>query len=150
MGGGIASGSNMQRLNPLSSTEAKLVASDDFLSKILWVQNFLQHQGIILKRNTLLQDNKSAILMEMKGRKVLGKWSRAINVRYFAIKDACNRGELDVEYCPTDEMLGDVLTKPLQGSKFVKFRNAIMGCSDAECINHKLLCERRMANRPNG
>ena len=29
--------------------------------------------------------------------------------------------------CPTDEMIGDFMTKPLQGSKFMKFRKIIMG-----------------------
>lgn len=37
MGGGITSSSNRQHLNTRSSTEAELEASDDFLSKILWV-----------------------------------------------------------------------------------------------------------------
>jgi len=32
-----------------------------------------------------------------------------------------------VIYCPTDEMIGDFMTKPLQGKKFLNFREAIMG-----------------------
>jgi hypothetical protein len=36
------------------------------------------------------------------------------------------RGELRVEYCPTNEMHGDFFTKPLQGSKFRKFRQFIL------------------------
>ena len=65
--------------------------------------------------------------METKGREVLGKRSRAINKRYFAIKDACDKGELDVEYCPTDNLVGNFLTKPLQGGKFLKFRDLLLG-----------------------
>jgi hypothetical protein len=34
---------------------------------------------------------------------------------------------LVVEYCPTDDMTGDFHTKPLQGEKFLRFRNAIRG-----------------------
>ena len=34
--------------------------------------------------------------------------------------------ELMVEYCPTKEMLADMFTKPLQGSAFRKFRDAVM------------------------
>ena len=103
------------------------MASDDFLTKILWLKKILQHEGVTLAKNTLLQDNISAILLEKKGRAAAGKWSRAIDIRYFAIKDSVDKGELDIEYCPTDEMLGDFLTKPLQGEKFWKFRKLILG-----------------------
>ena len=65
--------------------------------------------------------------METKNREVLGKWSRAINIRYFAIKDACDRGELQVDYCPTDDLMGDFLTKPLQGGKLLKFMELLLG-----------------------
>ena len=57
----------------------------------------------------------------------MGKQSRALNVRYFFISDQVNQGNLNVQYCPTDEMIGDFMTKPLQGSKFMKFRKIIMG-----------------------
>ena len=34
-------------------------------------------------------------------------------------------------YCPTGEMLADLLTKPLQGSQFKHFRDAILNVQDA-------------------
>ena len=42
------------------------------------------------------------------------------------IKDRVDKKELSLEYCPTDEMIADFLTKPLQGEKFRKFRKLIM------------------------
>ena len=45
---------------------------------------------------------------------------------YFWIKDRVGEGELQVEYKPTEEMVADVLTKPLQGDKFVKMRNLLL------------------------
>ena len=79
-GGGMASGSIKQKLNKRLLTEAELVASDDFLAKIVWVKLFLYEQGIDLKKNILFQDNKSANLLEKKGRAAAGKRSRAINI----------------------------------------------------------------------
>ena len=73
VGGTIASTSTKQKLNTRSSTEAELVATDDVLSKILWVRLFLGDQGIPLKENLLAQDNKSAILLEENGRASAGK-----------------------------------------------------------------------------
>ena len=114
-GVGMASGSQKQHLNSRSSTEAELVGADDFLSQILWTQRFLQQQDIPMKQNILYQDNQSTILLETKGRSSLGKWSRAINIRFFAIKDSCEKGELEILFCPTDGTIADFHTKPLQG-----------------------------------
>jgi hypothetical protein len=50
-----------------------------------------------------------------------------INIRFFFIKDRITAGDLELQYCPTDQMVGDFFTKPLQGKKFVQFRNIIMG-----------------------
>ena len=44
----------------------------------------------------------------------------------FFISDQVNQGNLNVQYCPMDEMIGDFMTKPLQGSKFLKFWKAIL------------------------
>ena len=85
-----------------------------------------------------MQDNQSAILLKTKGRLSLGKRSRAINVRYFAIKDSLDRGDIEIQHCPTEEMVGDFQTKPLQGMKFKKFRNLILGTSlDSTCVESK-------------
>ena len=38
-----------------------------------------------------------------------------------------DKGEVTIEYCPTEDMLADFFTKPLQGALFRKFRAVIMG-----------------------
>ena len=35
--------------------------------------------------------------------------------------DQLEKGNLTVEYCPTDKMTGDYMTKPLTGAKFIEF-----------------------------
>ena len=110
-----------------SSTTAELVGADDASTLILWTKLFLEHQGYSIDMNILYQDNNSAILLENNGRKSIGKQSRALNVRYFFLTDQVQQGNLVIKYCPTDIMLGDYMTKPLQGAKFVQFRKAIMG-----------------------
>ena len=40
-------------------------------------------------------------------------------------------------YCPTEEMIADFFTKPLQGAQFVKFRDAALSIdakNDAEYV----------------
>ena len=70
-GGAIASSSNNQKLNTRSSTEAELVASDNFLPKILWTGKFMVAQGCELSL-MLYQDNETAMILEKKGQKHFG------------------------------------------------------------------------------
>ena len=125
--GAVATVSRKQKLNTKSSTEAELVGADDISSLILWTQLFMDAQGYPIAKNILYQDNKSAILLEQNGKQSSSKRTRHLNIRYFFLTDQYERGNISIEYCPTDEMVGDYMTKPLQGSKFTKFRRAIMG-----------------------
>jgi len=93
---------------------------------VLWTRLFMEEQGIEIKRNVLYQDNKSMMLLEKNG-KSSSKRTCALDIQYFFITDQISRNTMDVEYCPTTEMIGDFLTKPLQGKLFAKFKKAIMG-----------------------
>ena len=124
--GAIVSISKKQKLNTKSSTEAELVGADEVLNDVLWMRNFLVAQGYPSEQTVLCQDNTSAILLEKNGRESAGKRSHHVDIRYFFIKDCIDKGKLNVEYCPTNEMVADFFTKPLQGIKFNKFRKAIM------------------------
>ena len=125
--GAVQAMSRKQKLNTRSSTEAELVGADDAATMILWTGLFMQEQGYTLEKNILFQDNKSAILLETNGKRSAGKRSRAINIRYFFLTDQVEKGNLIIEYCPTDMMWADYMTKPLQGEKFRKFRDDILG-----------------------
>ena len=131
MGSGAAQVmSRKQKLVSRSSTEAELIAVDDVITMVLWTKLFLESQGYPIEKNILYQDNMSAILLETNGRKSAGKRSRALNIRYFFIADQVELGNVQIEHCPTDEMIGDFMTKPLQGEKFRKFRDLILGEQD--------------------
>ncbi len=46
--------------------------------------------------------------------------------RYYFIKDKVDEGEVDIKYCPTDQMWSDVLNKPKQGTPLKKDRWMLM------------------------
>ena len=50
-----------------------------------------------------------------------------MDIRYFFIKDRVKSEGLEIQYCPTEEMLADFYTKPLQGALFRKFRAVLLG-----------------------
>ena len=124
--GTICSVSTKQKVNTRSSTEAELVGLDDVLSKIQWTKNFIEAQGFPVK-TVVYRDNTSSMKLEENGRASASKRTRHFNIKYFYITDLIERGEVEIEYCPTDVMLADFMTKPLVGTKFITFRNQIMG-----------------------
>ena len=115
-----------QKLNVKSSTKAELVGADDAMSYVMWTKYFLKEQGYEETTSIMYQDNQSAILLEKNGTKSSSKRTRHMNIRYFYITDRVKKGDLAIKYCPTGEMIADFLTKPLQGSKFINFRKAIL------------------------
>ena len=52
--------------------------------------------------------------------------TKHIIFRYFLIKQFLDSGEFEIEHCPTDLMLADLLTKPLQGDKFIFLRDQLL------------------------
>jgi hypothetical protein len=131
---------NKQGMNSRSSTEAEIIAADEAVGPMLWTKRFLEHQGYPVKRNILFQDNKSAMLLEGNGRKSAGKRSRHLNIRFFFVTDQKNKGNLNIEYCPTDQMMGDYMTKPLHGKKFQGFRQEIMNLPMAAQLMMAAFC----------
>ena len=121
-GGGISWGIGIlfsmcqkQRLNTKSLTEAEIVGVSDFISNMIWARIFLEKQGYEIEENLLYQDNQSAIKIEKNGSKSCSKRSRHIDMRYFFIKDRLESENIQVVYCPTEFMVADFFTKPLQG-----------------------------------
>ena len=115
-----------QKLNTKSSTEAELVGVSDYLPYNLWARIFLQEQGYELKSNAIFQDNQSTICMSTNGRTSCTGNSRHINVRYFFVVDRVKKKEVKIKYCPTEMMIADYFTKPLQGKLFHTLRRLIM------------------------
>ena len=119
--------SGKQKLNTRSSTESEVVGVDDLMPAILWTRLFMEAQGYDVKENLIYQDNKAAILLEKNGKASSGKRTKHINIRFFFDTDRILKGDVSVEWCPTEDMTADFWTKPLQGSLFRKFRDLIMG-----------------------
>ena len=86
--------------------------------------------------NVIFQDNKSAMLMEKNGRTSCTGNSRHINVQYFFIKDLIDKKEVKGKYLPTNLMIADYFTKPLNGSRFRILREFIMGWRPMSDLKH--------------
>ena len=119
--------SSKQKLNTKSSTEAELVGLSEYIPYNIWLVNFLKEQGYVMKHNVVYQDNQSAIRMARNGRNSCTGNSRHIDIRYFFVKDRLDKGEFEIQYCPTYMLLADFFTKSLQGKAFKVYRDVLMG-----------------------
>ena len=124
--GAIHQRSTKQKLNVKSSTEAEIVGSSEYVPYNVWMRNFLEAQGYNLEENTLFQDNQSAFRIQINGRRSCTGNSRYIHIRHFFVKDIVDKKKIQILYCPTEKILADFFTKPLQGELFRVFRNIIM------------------------
>jgi hypothetical protein len=103
------------------------VAVDNMIPQILWVRLFMKAQGIKIRDNMLYQDNQGAILLEKNSGASSSKRAKHIEIRYYYVADRIAKGDLSVVWCPTDKMIADFLTEPLQGKLFVQFWDLLMG-----------------------
>ena len=129
-GGGIINVSWKQNLTAKSSAEAELIVADDLANSILWTKYFLEEQWYSVKNTILFQDNKSTMLLLNNGKASSSKRTHHLNIRYFFLLDWIANGKLRVKFCPTNDMVADYFTKPLQGENFCKFWKIIMNLED--------------------
>ena len=113
-------------MNTRSSTETEHVGTSEYLPKPVFFELFMGAQGY--KPHTILaKDNESKIRMLVNGKASCTPNSKHVAIKYFWCTDCIKKGKISVRHCPTDKMLADYMSKPLQGKLFISFRNMLMG-----------------------
>ena len=113
------------------------------MSHLCWNNYLLECQGYNINSTIMYQDNHPDILLRNNGRASSSKRTKHLNISYFFITDRIKKGDLHIEYCPTDNMVANFFTKPLQGKKFLQFRKVIMNLQDwnlpwaKECVGNQ-------------
>ena len=144
--GAIISSSRKQKVNSRSSTEAEFIATDDMIAKIRKMKKFPEEQRFEVRLNIIYQDNTSTMKLQKNGRLSSGKRTRHFDIRLFYITDLISRNEVEVRYSPTNDMIGDYMSKPVVEAKFLKFRDLIMNLSNKyrqigqqECVGSQIV-----------
>jgi hypothetical protein len=121
--------SRKQKIVSKDSTEAELVALSDMVLEVLDVQQFLKGQGYKLQPPKLHQDNTAAISLVTKG----GGRSRTkhMKVRQHMVKEMFDNEEVNIACLKTNDMIADILTKPLSGPQHHKLTDLLIGKAGA-------------------
>ena len=111
-----------------SSTEAECHGIVHVGKENIWERELHLILGILStdEPTIVLQDNKSAISLT-QGIKVQNKRSKHFGLEFDCVREYVQRGEMKLEYCETENLPADMLTKALPGPKFVRFRDEVMG-----------------------
>ena len=114
------------RLSSYNTLFGKLAAYR-FRRPIIDLNTVYSHnQGYDINSTVMYQDNQLTILLENNGRASRSRRTKHLNIRYFFLTERIKKGELKIEYCPTDDVVADFFTKLLQGKKFLQFSKIIM------------------------
>ena len=105
----------------LSTSEAEYMALSSTAQEAVWIRQLLSE----IKRESLqtilvYEDNQSAICLS-KNPQYHGR-SKHIDIKYHYIRDQVKDGVIDVQYCKTEDMIADMMTKGLHGDQFEKLR----------------------------
>ena len=118
--------SKIQKINTKSSTEAEIIAVSDGMNVPMWLADFLKYQGHEKQTIQVHQDNQSCIALLTKGRST-AETTRFIAIRHYWISYYIFTKVVELIYVPTEEMVSDYFTKPLQGILFEKMVKRILG-----------------------
>ena len=124
-GGVVATKSSKQTLTTKSTPESELVALSDGATMALGCRQFFECLGEKLGPVPMFEDNKATIEYIDHGGPIHAR-TRYIGVKLYFTKDHVTSGELKMTYCATEDMLADVMTKPVGGDLFTRLRDTLV------------------------
>ena len=111
-GGAVTYSSKKQASVALSSTESEYMALLHALKEQIWLLRFLKEIGYdISDQNIMYCDNQSAIALAHNPENHAR--TKHIDIQYHFVRDCVEDGTTRLEYCPTEDMVADGLTKAL-------------------------------------
>ena len=125
--------SKLQNNIVLSSTESEYVALSMAMRDVIPLINLVEEVRAFLPIETtppmikckVFEDNQSCI--KVAKAQALTLRMKHIAVRYHYFRSMVENRKVEIEYCPTMEMVADMLTKPLPDELFKKHRKEMLG-----------------------
>ena len=116
--------SKKQATVALSTAEAEYIALNTATQEAIWLQRLLADLSDIQYKPTIIMgDNQGSIAIARNP--VFHSRTKHIDIRHHFIREAIQDGVIDLRFCPTNEMIADVLTKPLSRNRFEQLRRLI-------------------------
>jgi len=125
-GGPVSWSSKRQAIVTHSSTEAEYYGLSNASREATWIRRLLrdfQYQEPDAKKTLIFADNQGAIALGNNPE--FHQRAKHIEVVWHYIREQIGANLVDVQFCPTQEMVADGLTKPLPTAGHLKFVNQL-------------------------
>jgi len=116
----VSWGTKKQHSVALSMAEAEYVAAASCCSQALWIKQQLKDFNVDMELVPILCDNTSAI--NISKNPCQHKRTKHIDIRHHFLRDCVEKGLISMSFCPTENQLADIFTKPLSREVFEKIR----------------------------
>ena len=128
--------SEKQSVVAQSTTEAELISSNSGAREVIALQRVLNDVGLSQSSPTRIwEDNQGTIALMHND--IKNKRTKHIEIKWFWIRDQVQSGLVDMRYCPTGDMLADIMTKQLPTSKFEELRTRLRIIDLSDIIHSK-------------
>ena len=96
----------------LSIREAEYMTTSHYTKEVVWLRQLLADVGYVQERPTsIMYDNQECTTLVKNP--THHSYTKHINVQHQFIKEKLENQDICLKYCPTEDMIADVLIKPL-------------------------------------
>jgi transposase InsO family protein len=122
-GGAISWSSRLQSTVAVSTVEAEYMSAAAAVKEALWLSVLLTELGVSVRPMRVHCDNQGAL--KLLKHPIASQRSKHIDVLYHFAREKVMKGDVEFVYCATENMVADILTKPLSKNKFEMCRAAM-------------------------
>ena len=122
--GAISWSSKRQPTIALSTTEAEYMAASQSVKEAIWFRELMADVGCVQERATMIICDNQGCIALAKNPKHHSR-TKHIDVQHHFIREKVEEEVIELRYCPTQEMVADVLTKALTRDKHEAMRRAM-------------------------
>ena len=110
----------------LSTCEAEYMSLASAIQECIYLEQLLQGiDNYQYAQTKVYEDNQGTIALSRNP--VNRQRCKHIDIKYHFIRETVNAGKVILEYCPTEQMIADVMTKPATKLKLKKFAQNMFG-----------------------
>ena len=124
--GAVSWNSKLQPTVAVSTVEAEYMSASAAVKEALWLKMLLADLGIAVGSVRIRCDNQGCI--RLSENQISSMRSKHIDVQHHFVRERVQRKEVKLEYCDTNSMIADCLTKPVPFNKLDICKSA-MGLS---------------------
>lgn len=122
-GGAVSWESKKQKTVALSTAEAEYMSLTEAAKEAIHLKQLAKDMGLGCNTITLYNDNQAA--QNLATNPIIKARSKHIDIKQHFIREAVINHDVKLVYCPTENMVADVLTKSLSGQKLIKHRRSL-------------------------